>query len=253
MSNLNFTFTINKDYIKEVISALKDLASIDPMIKMKMDQEHVLFYSKSGTGTNIAALKSFIFPVQDFLMSDDDQINIDFIIINGKNFVDNLSLLVNDKSDIVCKLDYREKDKVASIFNLSNGKLKLNFITGDYKQIKDITKHEIENKLNPDLANFSFILDQEQFKDIKKLIRLNKSEIVSIRIKKNKLQFYDKRWTYDICDLTEDVDDETYSFSNKFLKTLDNKTDMVIYMFDQFLVVKDDNVALLIGLELSTL
>lgn len=253
MSNLKFTFTINKDYIKSVLSALKDLASIDPMIKMKMDQEHVLFYSKSGTGTNIAALKSFIFPIEDFLTTEDDQINIDFIIINGKNFVDNLSLLVNDKSDVVCKLDYREKDKVASVFNLSNGTLKLNFITGDYKQIKDITKHEIENKLNPDLANFNFLLQKEQFSDIKKLIRLNKSEIVSIRIKKNKLQFYDKRWTYDICDLEDTVDDETYSFSNKFLKTLDNKEDMTIYMFDQFLVVKDDNVALLIGLELSTL
>src|SRR5690606_23579863 len=105
-----FNFKFNDKNIETIIDALKDLAKIDTMIKMKLDKEHVLFYSKAGKDNNIHALKSFIFPIEDFITVKDNYITIDFIILNGLNFVKNLDLLQN-KGEISGKLVYEDKAK----------------------------------------------------------------------------------------------------------------------------------------------
>ncbi len=246
-----FTFEFNRLHLEDIIDALKDLSKIDPMIKIKMDKDDVLFYSKAGKDSTIHALKSFTFPIRDFITAD-EYINIDFIILNGPNFVKNLELFLPKNAEILGKLTFKEKDKIASMFYITDKKLKFNFVTGDYRQIKDITKGDIQNKMNPDLANFNFTISDEQFNEIKKLTTLNKSETISLRVKKGKLEFFDKRWSSHICDLPT-VSDEVWSFTNKFLKSITPQAEIKIHMFDQFLLFKEANIALMIGLELSEL
>jgi hypothetical protein len=246
-----FTFEFDRLNLQKIIDALKDLSKIDPMIKMKLDKDEVLFYSKAGKDNTIHALKSFKFPVREFIIAD-EYIVIDFIMLNGPNFVKNLELFLPKKTQIVGKLSYKEKDKIASMFYITDGKLKFNFVTGDYRQIKDITKGDIDNKMDPENANFNFTIDNEQFTEIKKLIALNKSETISLRVKKGVLEFYDKRWSSHICDLPN-VADESWAFTNKYLKSITPSDEIKIHMFDQFLLFKEDNVALMIGLELSEL
>jgi hypothetical protein len=246
-----FSFEFNRKNLDDVINIIKDLSKIDPMIKMKMDDEHVLFYTKAGKDNVIHALKSFMLPVQDFIIAD-DYLTIDFIIINGPNFIKNLDILNREKA-INGKLTFKEKDKVASTFYISNEKIKVNFITGDYRMIKDITKGDIENKMDPANANFEFIISGDDFAEVKKLTALNKSETISLRVKKGKLEFFDgRKWSLHVCDLPT-VDDETWSFNNKYLKSINPADQITIHMFDQFLLFKEDNVALMIGLELSEL
>lgn len=248
-----FVFTFNRTNLESIIDALKDLSKIDPMIKMKLDKDEVLFYSKAGVDSTIHALKSFQFPVRDFItVEDDEYINIDFIFLNGPNFVKNIELFLAKDDEINGKLVFKEKDKIANMFYITDGKLKFNFITGDYRQIKDITKGDIENKMNPDNANFSFVIDNEQFTQIKKLTALNKAETISMRVKKGKLEFFDKRWSSHICDLPTVVD-EVWAFNNKYLKSITPSDEIRIHMFDQFLLFKEENIALMIGLELSEL
>lgn len=248
-----YKFRINRDNLKNIVDALKDLNKIDPMIKMKMDEEDVLFYSKAGLHNNIHALKSFMFPIEDFIINKNNEyLTKDFIILNGKNFVDNLTILLNRDTDIEGMMQYKEKDKIVSMLYINDASLKFNFVTGDYKQIKDISKLDIEQKMNPALANFSFTLTKDQFTEIKKLSTQNKSEIASIRVKDGRLEFFDNRWAYHVADLPT-VDDETWSFANKYLKSINVVDSIEIHMFDQFLLVKEDNIALLIGLELSQL
>lgn len=250
MSELrDFTFEFNRLHLKTIIDALKDLTKIDPMIKMKIDKDDVLFYAKAGKDNVVTALKSFTFPVRDFIVAD-EYISIDFIILNGANFVKNIELFLDKDTDVVGKLAYKEKDKVASMLYVTDGKLKFNFVTGDYRQIKDLNKADIENKMNPSLANFNFTIPNDQFTEIKKLVALNKSETISIRVKKGKLEFFDKRWSSYICDV-KGVDDEIWSFTNKYLKSITPMDEIKIHMFDQFLLFKEDNIALMIGLELS--
>lgn len=251
MNIINYTFEFNKLYLKDIINTLKDLSKISPMIKMKIDHDNILFYSKAGIDNNIHALKSFIFPTKDLIIAD-EPIIIDFIILNGPNFVKNLELFLTKDTNVIGKLTFKEKEKIANMLYISDGKLKFNFITGDYRQIKDITKLDIENKMNPSIANFNFILTNEQFTDIKKLINLNKSEIISLRVKNGKLEFFDTRWSLHICDLPT-IDDESWSFTNKYLKSITPADEIKIHMFDQFLLFKENNIALMIGLELSNI
>jgi hypothetical protein len=246
-----FTFEFNRTHLQDIIDALKDLSKIDPMIKMKLDKDDVLFYSKAGKDNNIHALKSFRFPIADFITAD-EYIVIDFILLNGPNFVKNLELFLPKATPIMCKLQFKEKDKIASMMYVTDGKLKFNFVTGDYRQIKDLSKGDIENKMNPDNANFNFTLTNEQFTEIKKLIGLNKAETISLRVKKGKLEFFDKRWSSHIADLPT-VADETWAFTNKYLKSITPSDEIKIHMFDQFLLFKEDNISLMIGLELSEL
>ena len=250
MSELKeFLFEFNTANLKDIVSVLKDLARIDQTIKIKFDKDNVLFYSKAGKDNSIHAFKSFLYPIEDFIIAD-EYIVMDFIIINGVNFVKNLELFINKEIEVKGKLQYKEKDKVASMMHITDGKLKLNFISGDYRQIKDISKQDIENKMNPDHANFTFTMCGDDFTEIKKLTALNKAETISLRVKKGKLEFFDKRWSVYIQDLPT-VDDEIWSFNNKYLKSINGSTEINIHMFDQFLLFKEDNVALMIGLELS--
>lgn len=252
MSDLKeFSFEINRANLKEIVTVLKDLTRIDQMIKIKFDQDNVLFYSKAGPDNSIHAFKSFLYPIEDFIIAD-NYITIDFIVINGTNFVKNLELFLNKESDIIGKLQYKEKEKVASMLYITDGKLKLNFVTGDYRQIKDISKQDVENKMNPDYANFTFTMTSDDFTEVKKLTALNKAETISLRVKKGKLEFFDKRWSVHIVDLPT-IDDEIWSFNNKYLKSINSSNEIQIHMFDQFLLFKEDNIALMIGLELSDL
>lgn len=246
----DFKFTFNRVMMKEILSNLKDLCKIDNMIKIKFDKEHVLFYSKAGIGNNILCFKSFIYDIEDFIAPDDEYIVMDFIILNGSNFVKNLELLVAKDTEIQGKLSYREGDRIASMFYINDDKLKFNFVTGDYKQIKDIPKTDIENKMNPEYANFSFTISKEELNQVKKLSGQNKSETVSMRIRKGVLEFYDTRWAIHVADLPT-MDDEEWSFNNKYLKSINVTDSIEIHMFDQFLLFKENNIALMIGLELS--
>ncbi len=251
-----FKFQFNGQYFKEILDCVLDLARINPMVKIKMDSETALFYSRAGTDNTIPAFKSFSYPVDHFIRVDGEMMNMDFIILNGSNFVKNC-LLMEKSSEIVGKMLYNEKAKVASQLYVSNGSLNLNFVSGDYTQIKDITKEQIEARMDPSMANFNFTLTGEQFKEIKKLVTLNKSETIGLKSKGGKLSFYDKRWSVLVGKVDADkVGDEIWTFNNKYLKSIspDEETgDININMFDQFLLIKEGNTHLMIGLELTDL
>lgn len=252
MSQLQeWKFKFNKEKYDEIMACIIDLYKINPMIKVKLDAETALFYSRAGTDATIPAFKSFTYDITDFIEADEYK-NMDFIILNGNNFVKNALLLNKKDQDINAKFVFNDKAKTASQIYMSNDKLSFNFISGDYTQIKDITKEQIEARMNPDDSNFTFTVTGEQFKEIKKLVQLNKSEVINLRAKKGKIQFYDKRWAIDVAHVT--TDDEIWTFNNKYLKSIspDEETgDIVINMFDQFLLIKESNTHLLIGLELS--
>lgn len=251
----DYKFIFNRANLETIVDTLKDLSKINPMIKMKMDDEFVLFYSRAGakvsTDSAIHAFKSFVFPITDFIIADEYR-TLDFIILNGPNFVSNLEMYLDKTDDVAGKLTYKDKDKVASMLYMTDNKLSFNFVTGDYKQIKDISKGEIDTKMDPDNANYSFTMNKDQFAEVKKLTTKNKAETISIRIKKGKLEFFDKRWSLHICDVPTAADD-TISFNNKYLKSIAAGADVIVHVFDQFLLVKDGNANLLIGIELSEL
>lgn len=249
----NFKFIFKNEKIKELVDTLKDLYKIDSLIKMKIDNEHVLFYTRKGKGLNILAFKSVIYPIEDVFEFDEDVPNLDFIILNGKNFVDNMSIMTTGNKTVAGMLEYSEGSKIANIFHITDGRLKLKFITGDYRQINDISKIEIEQKMDPELALFNFKVDSDNFNELKKLTRLNKSETINLKSKNNVLTFFDKTWSMKVDTLNVDIIDEVWTFDNSHFRTIKAEDDLYLHMFDTFILFKENNITLLIGLELSTL
>lgn len=242
-------FDINIDNFKNILDILKDLTKIDDVIKIKFDKDEVLFYSRNGIGQNIHAFKSFILPLNDFIITDNIP-NIDFVIINAKKFVSNLTIFTN-KENIKGIIKYDEDTNIAETFTLFEDKLKINFISGDYKIIKDITKYDIRSKMDPQLSNFSFNLEYSVLNEIKKLTRLNASETTNLEVKDGTVYFTEPRWKYDIDNIN--TDDCFYSFQSKYLKSINIDGVITVNVFDHFLLFKEDDVVLMIGFELDSL
>jgi len=198
-----FAFTLNLEYLNDFINILKDLSRIDQTVKMKLDSDEILFYSRKGVGLNIHAFKSYIIPTEKLFITTEDIPNLDFIIINCKKFISNLSIYLT-KDKVKGTLQYNEGNINAHIMSLNDGRLKLKFITGDYRDIKDISKYDIRTKMDPELANTKFTLTFDQLTEIQKLSKLNNSEITTIKIKDTKLYFTEPTWTYGICELDEE-------------------------------------------------
>lgn len=251
MEKINFIF--KNDKLKELTRCLKDLYAINSLIKMKVDNEDILFYTKKGKGQNILAFKSFLFKTEDLIEVNQELPNLDFIIHNGKNFYDNLSIMTMGDKTVAGKFEFNEGSKIINIFHISDGKLKFKFITGNYRDIKDISKTEIENRMDPSLALFDFKVNKEDFNELKRIIRLNKSEIINLKSKNNKLSFYDNNWTMDVDTINQDIDDEKWTFDNSHFRSISPEEDLYLYMFDTFILFKENNITLLIGLELSAL
>jgi len=243
-------FNINRTKFAEILKAVQDLNKISPMVKIKMDESDVLFYARAGNDVTIPAFKSFQYSIQDWAQTE-EVIKMDFIILNAVNWVKNCQLLLNSDTDIICQLQYHSGSRVAQTMYISNGKLTLNFVSGDYTQIKDITKEQIAERMDPSLCNFSFNMTGDQFAEIKKLSALNKSDTISLRCKNGQLQFYDKRWQVTI-EKTGEPDD-SWTFANKYLKSIESEDQITINMFDHFLLIKERNTNLLIGLELNNI
>jgi hypothetical protein len=251
MSKKDFKFKLNVNNLKNLIDILKDLSRIDQVVKMKIDSEEVLFYSRKGVGHNIHAFKSFILPIDKFLECHGDAHELDFIITNCKSFISNLSIFLK-KDEINCKLKYNEGQITADTLTLNDGALKLNFISGDYREIKDISKYDIRTKMDVSLANFSFDLEFSKLEEIQKLSKLNNSEVTNIVVNDGKIIFSEPRWKYGITVL-DNVEDRTYTFQSKYLKSITNKKDVVVYVFDQFLLLSENDITLMIGFELDAL
>lgn len=245
-----YKFKFKEDNFPIVIDALEELCklnNLNPMIKIKMDDEHVLFYIKDGIGQHVAAMKTILFKVDDIIETDDDYLTIDYIILNGVNFLKNLKMLKSNN----CKLAYRENDRIGSMLYISDDKIDFSFVSGDYTMLKDVTKEQIKMKMNPDLAEFSFGISKDLFTEVKKLSALNKNEVANFKIKDNKLYFFDKNWKYKVCDVK--APDNIYTFKAKYLKCIkaESDNDIQIHVFEQFILIKEDNVNLLIGLEIN--
>lgn len=248
MTKTEHTFIFNNDNFEMFLKRITDLGKIHTMVKVKMDSEHILLYARGGDNNTIPAFKSIMFPIDD-IMTASDYPNLDFIILNSGNFVKNSMFYVDKGLDIAGKFNIVSGYPIASQLFMTNKKLNVNFVSGDYTQIKDITKQQIEDKMDPALANFSFDIPSDTLNEVRKLAVLNDTETINIKVKKNKLSFYDKRWSMEICDVNHH--DENFVFNKKYLKSIEMGNTITCNMFDTFMLFKENNINLMIGFELS--
>lgn len=245
-------FEINPDIIKQFQSDLDNLVKIDSILKIKISDDNIMFYAKSGEKRTIHAFKCYIYERDEFIVNcNDDSLNMDFIVINSTNFAKSLKVITTKKDYVKIKIEKYEKEKVATRMYISDGKINMNFLGGGYLEIRDFTMEYIESQMDKDLADFTFTLDKENFTEIKKLALLNKNEVVNFRVNNNKLEFFDTRWCIEVGKTTEDYDDTEWVFNVKYFKTINSQDNLTFYVFNQFLLIRNNNEVYMIALQLS--
>lgn len=253
MNNIEtLEFEIKPEMLKQFQSDLDNLVKVDNVLKIKISADRIMMYAKAGEKRAIHAFKSYIYDRDELIVNcNDDEIEMDFIIINTTNFAKSLKVITAKKEFVKLKIEKFEKEKVGNRLYISDGgKINLNFLGGGYLEIRDFTFEEIENQMDPDLADFQFTLDKEDFAEIKKLALLNKNEVVNFRVNDGNIEFFDTRWTIKVGE-AKDYEDTEWMFNVKYFKTINSMDNLNFYVFNQFLLIKENNEVYMIALEMS--
>lgn len=244
---------IKKENFSEFIDKLVDLTGISDTIKLKIDPEHIMMYSTLG-GAVMLAFKNHLLTTKNFLeWSDDDQSRIDIVILNAKKFVKNLNFLRDSEKlsiDITHKPSADDEDLMcARSIQINGGRLKVNWIAGEHFEIRDIDKTVLTQRLSLTYRKWNFIIDKSDFTDIKKLSSINDSKLLNINVNDGKVVISEQAaWELQVSK-TEESRNSSMTLNKKFLKCIDDTKDVDFSIFDNFMLIKDENTNLMLSYE----
>lgn len=257
-NKLGFVFSPEKfsDFLKK----LKDLASIDECIKIKIDKEMIFMYSIKSDPSSAAmvALKSFTLNTADYIQFNEDY-TLDYVISNSPKLIKSLNIfMIGDeitdsvKLDIVFNKDAEAMHVRSGIF--TSGKLKISCIGSELFKIRDVSHETLESRLDPDYSQWNFVVNKSELVSIKKLssIYTTESSVIEVTSIDGTVTFNEgARWELDIAQ-SEDKEYHKLTFIKKYLSNIDeNKGDIIFYVYDTFILVKDDISNLMLSYEQS--
>jgi len=246
-------FKVNKDKFVDFVDKLEDLTKISPTLKIKIDNNDILAYSVLGKAA-VLAFKNYIFKTNElFVLNEDLENTFDIVVIEGKKFVKNLEFLKsNDK--ITFEISYKQNpdnDDVmdARTIQISGGKLKINLLTGEHYEIRDMNKISLEKGLDIKNKRWSFKISKEDFTDIKKLSSINGTKLLNINVKDGKVKILEtSTWELDIDDINEDKTTNLV-LNKRFLNSINDENEIIFNIFDNFMLIKDRESNLMLSFE----
>lgn len=246
-------FKIINDKFSDLIDKLEDLTKIGDTIKMKIDNDNILLYSMLSSGQIILAFKSYLLETKDYLDYDEIDKIYDIVIVNGKKFVKNLNFIkLSDK--VTFEISYKESQDNDNIMcarsiMFSGGKLKVNWISGEHYEMRDMNKEILNNKLDIKYRKWFFNISQSDFSDIKKLSNINGERVITISVVDGEVTISEKSsWELQI----DSIDNRTTSLilNKKFLNCINNEDENVEFsIFENFMLIKDDVSNLMLSFE----
>lgn len=252
MSN-KVKFKLNPTSVGLFIDKLDDLSKIDDTIKLKIDSQHVLMYSMLG-GSVLLAFKNFLIPTTDLLDRDDFDYKIDLIIPNSKKFVKNLQF-IRDNTNTTFEIQYKESPDddnlfLARSFQIVSGKFKVNWLSGEAYEVRDIDKNTLSQRLDLKNKKWSFKISNSDFADIKKLSNINSERVLNISITNGNVVVSEKSaWELEI-DRVDDDRNSNLILNKRFLNCINDKLqDVSIHIFDTFMLIKDVDSNLMLSFE----
>ncbi len=254
-NKISFTFTPEK--FSDFLVKMKDLASIDPCIKIKIDKEVVMMYALKSEITTMVALKTFAFPTAEYFPFDQD-ITLDYVISDAPKLIKSLNIfMIGDTITETVKLDmaYSKYGDVMHVQTglFSSGKLKISCLGSELFKIRDLTYDNLEAHLNPELSQWSFTVGKTDLTNIKKLSAVySEDKTINIASMDGTIVFSEgTKWELKVGDI-EDQEFHKIIFIKKYLSNVDNtKEDVTFFVFDNFILVKDDISNLMISFEQS--
>ncbi len=245
-------FQINPDKMSDFISKLDDLSKIEDTIKLKIDGDNILMYSILG-GNVMLAFKNYLLKTSDYFKGDEFEFTLDVIIVNSKKFVKNLNFLT-DSPKVTIEFTYKESNDDDSIMNARSiqvvgGKLKVNWLAGEHYELRDINKDSLKANLNISKRKWFFNISQNDFSDIKKLSNINSDRIIHITIDSGRVILSEKAaWELE-CDSIDDDRNASLMLNKKFLGCIKDDKDIQFSIFDNFMLIQDENSNLMLSFE----
>jgi len=243
MSN-KVKFKIKSDKFSEFISKLDELTKIEDTIKLKIDNENIMMYSMLG-GNVLLAFKNYLIKTRDYLdYGDDLEFSLDVIIANAKKFVKNLNF-IKESDKVTMEITYKESPDDSTVMNtrsiqIVGGKLKVNWLSGEHYEMRDINKNILDQRLNIKNRKWSFAIDKSDFSDIKKLSSINGEKIINITVALGKVTLSESSaWEMEI----DNIDDRNANLilNKKFLGCINESMDKIEFsIFDTFMLIKDE-------------
>lgn len=247
-------FKINSDKFVDFISKLDDLTKIEDTIKLKIDNDNILMYSMMSSGQTMLAFKNYLVNTREYLEYGDDlEYSIDIIIANAKKFVKNLNF-IKDSDKITFEISYKESPDDDTIMNgrslqIVGGKLKVNWISAEHYEMRDINKTALAQRLNLKNRKWFFNINKSEFSDIKKLSSINSERIININVLSGKVTLSERAsWELEI----EPIDDDrsaSLMLNKKFLNCINEMDNIEFSIFETFMLVKDDSSNLMLSFE----
>ena len=243
---------INSDKFSELLSKLEDLAKISDTIKLKVDSENILMYSIVGE-TILLAFKSYLLKTSDYLtIKEDLDSTLDIIISGGKKFVKNLGFIKTSEK-ILMNIDYRTTDEdinITRFLQIKNGKLKIALQGGEPSEIRDIAKDVLSKRVDIKNSKWNFKISKSEFQDIKKLSSINsEGKVIHLNVDDKKVLLSEtSTWEFQVDEV--DITDRHLMFNKTFLPSIsDNSDNISFYVFETFILTKDDTSHLMISFE----
>lgn len=245
-------FKIKSDKISDFIDKLDELTKIEDTIKLKIDGDNILMYSILG-GNIMLAFKNYLIETSDYFEFDDFDFTLDVIIVNSKKFVKNLNFL-KESEKVTIEFSYKESQDDDNIMNARSiqvvgGKLKVNWLAGEHYELRDINKDALKNNLNIKNRKWFFNINKNDFSDVKKLSSINGDRIININISSGKVIFSEKAaWELEI-DSIDDDRNSSLMLNKKFLSCINDNDDIEFSIFENFMLIKNENSNLMLSFE----
>jgi hypothetical protein len=243
---------INSDNFSDLLTKLEDLAKISDTIKLKVDSDNILMYSIVGE-TILLAFKSYLLKTSDYLTIKGDLDNtLDIIISGGKKFVKNLGFIKTSEK-ILMNIDYRTTDEdinITRFLQIKNGKLKIALQGGEPSEIRDIAKDVLSKRVDIKNSKWNFKISKSEFQDIKKLSSINsEGKVIHLNVDDKKVLLSEtSTWEFQVDEV--DITDRHLMFNKTFLPSIsDNSDNISFYVFETFILTKDDTSHLMISFE----
>jgi len=236
-----------------LLDKIHDLIAIDNEVLIKIDKGNLLLYSLVGEKKNVNAFKSYIFKTDEvFSFYEPLEKEMRFIIINGSKFEGTLKNYLDFNEDLECEF-FMSDDTYSDNLKLKNSNLRLSIGGGDVRGMNTtIDVEQIKKTMNIDNIDFQFVLDKNSYTKIKKIASIdNENDILMLNIENNKLTIGEgNSWDLNICDIEHE--DLSITFPKKYFKSITfTEDEIIVYVFDTFLLVDNKNTSLLIALELT--
>lgn len=246
-------FNLKKENFQKFMDRLSDLTSIDSTVKLKIDNEHILAYSMLG-GKVMLGFKNYLLNTKEFFdLNEDLELTYDVILPNVGKLVKNLEFLSeSDKISVEINCKESPDDEslmVARGIQFKGGRLKVKWLAGESYEVRDINKNILKQRLDLRNRDWSFVLTNKEFNDIKKLSSINSEKIININVNDGKVIISEtKAWELEVDEIEKKS--ANLIFNKRFFKCINPDLEQIEFnLFETFILIKDSESNLMLSYE----